>query len=200
MQTVYEEAENESQKRLKISGVTDAIGLYILALKPSGGQVIWPYYVGQTRDQTLGTRPFQKQDKVAKYDAIMKNYKKATAYLYLLPLITPSGKRFARKGTNARHIDLAEQALISMALRVNYALWNVKHRNETFTIDGTPLAGRRDTKAAISIRRMLGFAAYERPSRQKMGEVQPQPQEVGELDEPGIAEAEEQIREEDATI
>jgi hypothetical protein len=187
---VFEEAEVESKKRLGIPGVTEAIGCYILALKPVGGQVIWPYYVGQTCGQTLGKRVFQKQDKVAKYGEIMKEYKKATAYIYLIPLIAPSGKRFARKGTNSNRIDKAEQALISMALRVNYFLWNIQHRNESFTIDGTPLSGRRDTKAALSMRRMLGFVDYIRPERKQMGDVQPQSQDAGELEDPVVIDAE----------
>lgn len=70
---VFEEAERECKKRLGISGVSDAIGCYILALKPPGGQKVWPYYVGQTCGQTLATRVFQKQDKVAKYKGIMKS-------------------------------------------------------------------------------------------------------------------------------
>ena len=184
--TTFEEAERECRRRFGFGGVTDAIGCYILALKPVGGQVIWPYYVGQTRGQTLGTRVFQKGDKVAKYKGIMMEYRRATAYLYLLPLLAPSGERFARQGTNKSRIDKAEQALISMALRVNYALWNIQHRNESFTIDGTPLSGHKDSKSAISMRRMLGFRDYDRPARRAAGEIRPQAQAIGELDEPVV--------------
>lgn len=187
---VFEEAERECKRRLRLTGIADAIGCYVLALKPHNAPVIWPYYVGQTCGQTLGTRVFQKQDKVAKYKGIMMEYKRATAYLYLFPLVAPSGKRFARQGTNKGRIDKAEQALISMALRVNEALWNVQHRNESFTIDGTPLSQGKDTKAGASVRRMLGFAEFER-SKKVVGQIEALPQVSGELENPPIVEADE---------
>lgn len=70
-----------------------------------------------------------------------------------------------------------------MALRVNYSLWNVKHRvaMEAFSIDGTPQSGRRDTTPALSLRRMFGFANNPRASGRTLGELEPTPQEAGDL-------------------
>jgi len=183
---VFEEAERECKKRLHLTGVGDAPGCYILALKPFNSAQIWPYYVGQAREQPLGVRVLQKSDKVRKYKEIMKEYQRATAYIYLLPLLAPSGKRFAKLETNKTKIDKAEQALISMALRVNENLWNVQHRNEDFTIDGTPMSNRRDTKAAASMRRLLGFAEFERTKSKKLGQLEALEQEQGAFSEPTI--------------
>jgi hypothetical protein len=179
---VFQAAEQQSKSKLQLSGINKAIGCYVFALKPPGGQIIWPYYVGQSCRQTLGKRVFQKSDKIAKYNAILKEYRTPLAFVYLLPLVTPGGN-FARLGTNQKTIDLAEQSLIDMALRVNYSLWNIKHRKEGFTIDGTPLTDKRDTKPAASFRRLLGFANYDRPDRREKGEIQPAPQSTEDLEE-----------------
>lgn len=180
---VFEPAEEQSAAKIGLTGVRNAIGCYLFALKPPGGPVIWPYYVGQSCRQTLAKRIFQASDKPRVYNAILNEYSRATAFVYLLPLLT-SGGRFAKIGSNQNIIDNAEYSLIGMALRVNTDLWNIQHRvsMESFTIDGTPQnAGRRDTTPAASFRRMLGFADYPKRGRTR-GEVQPQPQEATVLD------------------
>ena len=179
---VFGLAEQQARSKLRLSALDEAIGCYVFALKPSGGQVIWPYYVGQSCRQTLQTRLFQTKDKPAIYNAILKEYDRAAAYVYLLPLLTPGG-RFARLGSNQTRIDNAEHALIGMALRVNYSLWNVKHRvaMEAYTIDGTPQSGRRDTDPAASFRRMLGFASKPKASERRTGEIEPDAQPANSL-------------------
>jgi hypothetical protein len=174
---VFEQAHEQAQRKLGEDNITAAVGCYIFALKPSGGQVIWPYYVGQACRQTLHQRLFQKIDKPKNYNEILNEYKKATAYVYLLPLLTPSG-RLAKLGANQKMINSAEFALIGMALRVNYSLWNIKHRAgiESFSIDGTPQSDRRDTLEALSVRRMLGFAKGA-PKGTRLGQLRPDPQD-----------------------
>ncbi len=185
---VFEAAEEQARQKLGVSDVHNAIGCYVFALKPSGGKVVWPYYVGQACRQTIAKRLFQKSDKPKKYNDILREYSRATSYVYLLPLLTPSGK-FARIGTNQNRIDNAEYALIGMALRVNYSLWNIKHRValESFSIDGTPQAWRRDTGPALSFRRMLGFAKHPKVSGRAIGELEPEQQDVADLLEPETA-------------
>lgn len=180
---VFDAAEDQANRKLEISDIRNAIGCYVFALKPPGGQVIWPYYVGQACKQTLAKRLFQRSDKPKKYNEILQEYNRAAAYVYLLPLITPSG-RLAKLGTNQRFMDQAEFALIGMALRVNRNLWNVKHRSgmESFGIDGTPQSTRRrDTDAALSFRRMLGFATRPKSIGRVPGELEPIPQDVADL-------------------
>ena len=178
---VFDLAERQCRQKLGLAGVADAVGCYVFAMKPSGGQVIWPYYVGQSCKQTLATRLFQAKDKPATYNAILSEYERAAAYVFLLPLLTPGG-RFAKLGSNAARIDNAEYALIGMALRVNYSLWNVKHRvaMEAFTIDGTPQSGRRDTVPASSFRSMLGFSRKPKEGS-RVGEILPVAQEADVL-------------------
>ena len=174
---VFDLAEEQAHRKLHLRGIDEAIGCYVFALKPSGGQVIWPYYVGQSCRQTLHKRLFQLKDKPETYNGILREYERAIAYVYLLPLLTPGGK-FAKLGSNQTRINNAEHALIGMALRVNYSLWNIKHRvaMEAYTIDGTPPAGRRDTDPAASFRRMLGFSSKPKASGRVAGEMEPEEQ------------------------
>ena len=82
---------------------------------------------------------FQRADKVEKYRQIMEDcgYVKATPFVYLLPLLTPSG-RPARLGSNKELIDCAEYELIGLGRKANSWLWNIKHRigMDAFQIDG----------------------------------------------------------------
>lgn len=190
--SVFEAADEQGRNKLSISGIGQAIGCYVFALKPSGGQVIWPYYVGQACRQSLQTRLFQLSDKPRTYNAILREYERAAAYVYLLPLLTPAG-RLARLSSNQARIDHAEHSLIGMALRVNYSLWNVKHRAamEAYTIDGTPQSGRRDTVPASSFRHMLGFSHKPKSSGRAPGEIAPDSQPIGALPaEPPVVEVE----------
>lgn len=184
---VFDAAEEQVRQKLGLEDVRNAVGCYVFALKPSKTLRFWPYYVGQSCRQTLAARIFQRTDKPRIYNEILNEYRKAAAYIYLLPLLTP-GDRFARKGKNQRLIDNAEYALIGMALNANPDLWNIQHRMqmEAFSIDGTPQSARtKDTAPAASFRRMLGFAEY--PSvRKATGQFRPDPQVPSELPDPSI--------------
>ncbi len=139
----------------------EAIGVYGFGLSSPQGKRIRPHYVGKACDQTLHRRVFQPQDKAALYDDVLTSSKRAVPFVFLLPLLTPSGA-LARLGSNARRIGLAEQNLIGMALQVNPDLYNVKHRValEAFTIDGVP-SGRR-SEAATGFGAMLSCAPSKR--------------------------------------
>lgn len=141
----------------------DAIGCYIFGLSPRGART-WPYYVGKACDQTLHKRVFQSQDKPRLYDDILSEYDRATPFVYLLPLLTPAGN-LARLKSNGRRIQLAEQTLIGMALRVNPDLWNIQHRAalDSFSIDGISTSRGRQSEAAVRLRTM-----FDRPPPAKM--------------------------------
>ncbi len=154
---VFSQAVPEAKKLLGID-LYEAIGCYIFCLKPSGRS--YPYYVGQACRQTLYHRVFQPTDKPKKYNEILSEsgYKKGKAEIYILPLLTRSG-RLAKLGTNGRIIDMAEYTLIGLARAANYDLWNVKHRTgmDAFTIDGAFNSNNRIHQSGNDFARSLGL-------------------------------------------
>lgn len=157
-EAVFAQVDNDPRAR-RFGDLREAIGLYVFGLSPAGAKRTWPYYVGQARLQTLSTRLFQLSDKPRVYNEIVAQYQRAAPFVYLFPLITP-GERLARLGSNKAVIDNAEHMLIGMAMRVNWDLWNVKHRvgMDAFSIDGTPHSDRRrETDAAKRFRTMMAF-------------------------------------------
>ena len=155
--SVMERFELDGTKR-GVKGISNAIGCYVFGLSPSGTPKEWPCYVGQSAKQKLVDRIFQQADKPKLYNSIVSEYERARPFIYLLPLLTPAG-RIARLGSNTKKIDEAEYLLIGMCLKTNPWLWNVKHRVgiESFSIDGTPEATRRESAASKKFRRMLNF-------------------------------------------
>lgn len=153
---VFGLADAEMQERFQ-RDVRNAIGCYVLALRPSGSKRDWPYYVGQACRQTFYKRVFQKQDKEEKFNSIVREsgYKKASVQLYLFPLLTSTG-RLARLGSNTSLIDRAEFALIGLGRSANEDLWNIKHRigMDAFEIDGAFNSAAR-TQAARRVRAMF---------------------------------------------
>ena len=162
-----------------------AVGCYVFGLSPPGSAKTRPYYVGQACHQTLFTRVFQPSDKPTVYNGILGEYEKASPFVYLLPLLTPTG-RLASLGADstARRIDLAEHELIGMALRSNPNLWNVQHRvaMESFVIEGTPAHKGAKSQAAKRFSHMLNLAA---PKKKVMpaGEPLPSPEFIAETAE-----------------
>lgn len=154
--SVFEQAETAANGRFDIA---KAIGCYVFGLSPKGGPRTWPYYVGKACDQTLHKRVFQIQDKADLYNGIVADYPNDRPFVYLLPLLTPSGA-LARLNSNANRIRIAEQELIGMAWRVNSDLWNVQHRAalDSFQIEGLTTSGQV-SNAAKSLRTMLGRQA-----------------------------------------
>jgi hypothetical protein len=153
--------------------IYSAIGCYVFGLSPRGSARPWPYYVGKACDQALYKRVFQLQDKPNVYDAILTEYAAARPFVYLLPLLTPSGAP-ARLKSNAKRIRMAEHELIGTALRANVDLWNVQHRAalESFVIDGISAPGRASAAAQL-FSEMLELKPYaartQRGSGSKLG-------------------------------
>lgn len=135
--SVFEQANRQRIELNLKSDIDEAIGCYILCLSPPGTKKVWPYYVGQACGQTIKKRLFQKTDKLDKFNDIINQYNKSRVLVYILPLITPSG-RLASLGSNQDKINRAEYELIGICARKNYDLWNVKHKValESFYIDG----------------------------------------------------------------
>lgn len=157
---VFDAAHAEARRR-QWPDIKTAHGLYVFCLS-TAPRVVYPYYVGQAGSQTLYKRSFQTTDKPSVYAEIMDEYRRAKALMYLLPLIVEDGEgtfvRFAKSGKGVRAIvNMAEEALIAMALQVNGDLWNVKHRRalDRFSIDGTRMSWGYETKAAKRFRMML---------------------------------------------
>jgi hypothetical protein len=157
----------------------------VFGLSPPGSPKTRPYYVGQACHQTLFTRVFQPTDKPGVYNGILGQYERATPFVYLLPLLTPSGRLAALgAGSTARRIGLAEHELIGMALRSNPDLWNVQHRvaMESFVIEGTPAHKGARTAAAARFAAMLNTAAPKKKAS-ATGQVLPTPDFIAETSE-----------------
>lgn len=178
---VFEQAHEVCGETCDIS---TAVGCYVFGLSPPGGPRTRPYYVGQSRGQTLYARTFQKGDKPAVYNAILGQYERAAPFMFLLPLFTPSG-RLAKLHSNKHRIDLAEHTLIGAALRANPDLWNIKHRvaMEAFTIDGTP-GGSARSRASRAFAAMLNREPPKKVKTTK-GELLESP-DVRDPDEPSL--------------
>jgi len=156
------EAACRDANRMGMRDVCSAVGLYVFGLSPSGGEVTWPYYVGRASTQELYARLFQTTDKPRKYSAILREYEKARPLVYLFPLVTQAGNlaRKTKRGSAVyKIIEDAEYMMIGHAMSVNPFLHNVQNviSREKFIIDGTPPAIRRETNAARSFRKMMGF-------------------------------------------
>lgn len=127
----------EAQKLVGSSlDITQARGLYVYGLH-TRADYDWPYYVGKAADLTLYKRCLHLSDKPRVYNEILQEYVNAKPFMYLLPLLTPSGK-IASGEKAKRLIGIAEEQLIGIALQANSYLWNVQHRSkyESFVIDG----------------------------------------------------------------
>lgn len=152
---VFEDAQKVVGSKYDIH---DAIGCYVFGMNPPGGPKTWPYYVGKACDQTLYNRVFQPPSKPRIYNQILDEFERGRPFVYLLPLVSPGGG-LARRGSNNNksRIDLAEQQLIGMALRVNPHLWNVQHRMalESFTIDGISKTPGKPSGSAQRFRTMI---------------------------------------------
>lgn len=180
---VFEKAEGD-QHRIKIDNIRDAIGLYVIGMRPRGRLV--PFYVGKAVRQTLHTRLFQKKDKLAKVQEIINEYVHVKPFVFLFPLVTPSGALARRVATdghseNSKRIDTAEYMMIGHAMNVNPWLHNIQTvvSRENFSIDGSPGAYGPDTAFAREYRGMMDFT---RPSKaaDKMKKVSDRTQDQDE--------------------
>jgi hypothetical protein len=176
---VFEKAESD-QHRIGVDKIRDAIGLYVIGMRPRGKLV--PFYVGKAVRQTLHTRLFQKKDKLAKVQDIINEYVHVKPFVFLFPLVTPLGslaRRVAADGSsdNSKRIDTAEYMMIGHAMNVNPWLHNIQTvvSRENFSIDGSPGAYGPDTAFARGYREMMNFT---RPSKaaEKMKKVSDQTQ------------------------
>jgi len=179
--TVFEEANN---KYGIFFDIKKAVGCYVFGLSPSGSARRRAYYVGKACEQTLFKRVFQPIDKPDLYNDILNWYQRATPFVFLLPLLTPTGK-LAKLGSasSARRIDLAEHDLIGMALRSNPDLWNIQHRvaMESFFIEGTPPQKGRRTEAANNFSAMLNLSPPKKGSV-ALGNKLPSPEYIADTE------------------
>jgi hypothetical protein len=110
-------------------GLGDSCGCYVYALSSSGSSRIVPWYIGSARKSSFRDECITA-DKADKLNRALKtkNYRRFRIKLYLLPLITSTG-RFAKPTKRNGHdvIDWLEKLLIGMAVRVNGDLINLKN-------------------------------------------------------------------------
>lgn len=161
-EAVFEQAAQQ-EHRIGVEAVDQAIGLYVIGMKPRGKLI--PFYVGKAERQTIKERLFQKQDKLAKVTEILNVYKHAKPFVFLFPLLTPTGRlsrvTVAARGGSAKErvINSAEYMMIGHAMNSNPWLHNISTvvERERFSIDGSPGASGKQTKDALSYAEMMGF-------------------------------------------
>lgn len=179
---VFRQAEADQHRirtgEVSISGIKEAIGLYVIGMRPRGRLV--PFYVGKAARQTLHTRLFQEQDKLAKVHDIINIYKHVKPFVFLFPLVTPSGALAQRVtaekiSSNEKRINSAEYMMIGHAMNANPYLHNVQTviERQNFSIDGSTGTSANETNFAREYRLMMGFM---KPSRaaEKMRKVSEQ--------------------------
>ena len=104
-------------------GLQDAIGCYIFGMRAGKGSL--PCYVGKTERASFKREAFQPQ-KLLLYQKALKGRRKGTPLLYLIALLTPTGKhRGAAKGRRGvGSIRKLEEMLIGTCLSRNSKLVN----------------------------------------------------------------------------
>ncbi|MGQ2931686.1 MAG: hypothetical protein ACT6Q3_14535 [Sphingopyxis sp.] len=143
IEDVLSAATLDAERLLGID-LEDAIGLYVFSIRTSGGGH-YPYYVGQTCNQSLPQRSIRNKDKKGFYDTILQKcgFVRGTPCITFLPLLTPSG-RTAGIGTNDGIISDAEVMLIGACKSANNDLWNLQHNSEPkFEVHGFTKIDRR---------------------------------------------------------
>lgn len=161
-EAVFEQADQQ-QHRIGVTGIDQAIGLYVIGMKPRGKLI--PFYVGKAARQTIKDRLFQKQDKLSKVTEILNVYKHAKPFVFLFPLLTPTGQlsRVPRAASGAssteKIINSAEYMMIGHAMNSNPWLHNISTvvERERFSIDGSPGTSGKQTRDAQFYGEMMGF-------------------------------------------
>ncbi|SED17902.1 hypothetical protein [Rhodobacter sp. 24-YEA-8] len=193
-ESVFSQAAME-ERRIGIDGINGAIGLYVIGMKPRGKLI--PFYVGQAARQTIKARIFQRQDKLAKVIEILNIYTHAKPFVFLFPLLTPSGRlaKMPKAGVSGtsnaqRIITSAEYMMIGHAMNVNPWLHNISTvaERERFSIDGSPGSWGNQTKDARSYAEMMGFSKASSAS-DKLREVGAAIEDVKDADTQLIEEA-----------
>jgi len=107
------------------SKIEDARGVYIFGIRSSGGNRIFPWYVGRSAGTNFGNEIFHS-DKLVKYRDIVdqKPYIRYLPYMFLIPRYTAKG-RVSTIGNEAE-IQHLERIMIELALRANPKLYNTQ--------------------------------------------------------------------------
>lgn len=104
-------------------GLPEACGCYLFALRNGHNFMTW--YVGKTERRTFESECFQAT-KINYYNDVLVDHNGKPA-LFLLPRLTPSGRKFSKPTTTGyRDIDFLETLLIGMALKRNSNLMNIQ--------------------------------------------------------------------------
>jgi len=144
-----------------VTGLPDAIGCYIAAVKRKGRSR--PIYVGKTVRAGFARECFTPHKREIFRFALDQT--KGSLLLFLLPKCTPGG-RFCRSATgNTRDIDFLEAHLIGLSLSRNPDLLNRRDTRifRELTVPGILNTGRGKPSSSVSaLRRTLGLARDRR--------------------------------------
>ncbi len=105
-------------------GLAYAKGVYVFAIRSSGGSRPKPWYVGKTNKQVFSKECF-RAGKRNHYHTAIANYQKGKPVMFLIPKFTKDEKdsKFSRS-SGGRDIDFMEKYFIAAALKVNDELCN----------------------------------------------------------------------------
>ena len=108
-----------------LAGLSDAYGVYLFGISSSGGSRIYPWYVGKTEKLRFRKKALNDRNQNLFNRVINDEYNRAKGHLYLLPLLTPSGR--LSKSFSDKTIDYLEKLLIAYAYRANTKLCNIQN-------------------------------------------------------------------------
>lgn len=105
----------------------NACGCYIFGIKSSGGKESIPWYVGKAERQSVISEALNRPH-LQIYNEILNEFERGIPSFYFIPAQTESGRPKAptqgKGGVPA--IDFLESWLISVCLKRNRYLWNIK--------------------------------------------------------------------------
>jgi hypothetical protein len=137
-------------------GLSDAVGVYIFAVKASRRSKSKPWYVGKTDKQGFKRR-FKQQ--LNRFSDVFDSAKNGTPQIFLLARLTPRRRSFMKaRSTTMGSNDALESMLIGSCISQNKKLINankVKHLRE-LRVPGYLHNGQgKLTKAASELNRMV---------------------------------------------
>ncbi len=147
---LWEEAEQQEQ------GLPDACGCYVFAISAGGG--IIPWYVGKA-EKTRFKKECFGAFQINCYNDALARYDRGRPLLYLVSLLTPSGRLAQPKQAGSKAVSFLERWLIGEALSRNPNLCNIKDTNFLKNLIVPGLMGTKPgppTTAQREFRKLLG--------------------------------------------
>jgi|WetSurMetagenome_2_1015567.scaffolds.fasta_scaffold617426_1 hypothetical protein len=123
-------------------------GIYVFAVKGSGGNRYIPYYVGKTkrcfRDESF------TRDKLLKYERALNSYSRAHPYIFFI--VHPKGKK------NKSILSEIEEFLIQTGYEINSEIQNEKDIYDSrWKIKGILYDSKKSSNDEKIFKKMFGF-------------------------------------------